>query len=98
MTGSRAELYTEQGYRTISRTNGIIARVDREDWLEYMRDTLGYVLNYDDNYADYYRRKYSKDRLEVSEYMARLIPNSTNDTTGFIPLRNWVPMIRNIAK
>lgn len=63
------------GYTRISRRHGIIARVDRPDWREYMAykhapwDPLGqgmqWVLGMEDRAAaDYYCGVHSKDRIE----------------------------------
>jgi hypothetical protein len=67
----------KRGYRIISRAHRLAARVDREDWKEFLA-TKGACVE-----ADFYRRVYSKDVITVSSYAARKLPSSCHDQTGF---------------
>jgi hypothetical protein len=79
--------YANEGYRIVSRKYGIIARIDRPDWKEFLaeehapwdieegRDWVAALG--DRRAADYYRRVYSKDTIELGrEAVALKIPNS----------------------
>ena len=81
--------YEVDGYRIISRKYGIISRIDRNDWREYMakkyapwdiEEGLKWVRTLGDRgAADHYRRIYSKDTLEIGRKALKLkIPNSGN--------------------
>lgn len=79
--------YEKQGYRITSRKYGMISRIDRDDWKEYMAEKHApwdieegrkwvRVLG-DLHAADHYRRVYSKDTLEIGSKALKLkIPNS----------------------
>ncbi|PLX87644.1 MAG: hypothetical protein C0618_06100 [Desulfuromonas sp.] len=81
------------GYRRISKRNKIVARIDREDWLQHMAEhfELGLMelvaaMNEKTGfYEDYYRRNLSKDRQEVSLITSRTVPSSFEDPTGYVP-------------
>lgn len=82
-----------QGYRRVSRKFGIVARVDREDWREYMAEQHApwdiqqgrkWVKLLGKNAADYYRRCLSNDKLEIGEGRALAIPTSGGDAIGFV--------------
>lgn len=81
------------GYRRISKRNKVIARIDREDWLQHMAEQLGMGLmelvtamnEQPGYYEDYYRRNLSRDRHEVSLITSRTVPSSYEDTTGYVP-------------
>lgn len=81
------------GYRRISKRNKIIARIDREDWLQHMAEHFGISLmeliadmnEKVGHYEDYYRRNLSKDRHEVSLITSRTVPSSFEDPTGYVP-------------
>jgi len=70
---SAAEL-TVLGYRRISNKYRMVARIDRPDWVEHMaaqshRTVADYFVTGDNSYpaaswGDYFRRVYSKDKLE----------------------------------
>lgn len=77
--------YEKQGYRIVSRKYGIIARLDRPDWKEFLREKYpnwfgkggGFSSISELQAADYYRRIYSKDTLEIGRKALTLkIPNS----------------------
>lgn len=88
--GERA---TALGYRRISKRNKIIARIDREDWLQHMAGHLEMSLielitdmnEKPGYYEDYYRRNLSSDRHEVSLITSRTVPSSFEDPTGYVP-------------
>lgn len=81
------------GYRRISKRNKVIARIDREDWLQHMAEhfemglmELVTAMNEKPGfYEDYYRRNLSKDRHEVSLITSRTVPSSFEDPTGYVP-------------
>lgn len=91
-----AEELIRYGYRVISRKFGILARIDRSDWKEVMakehapwniRGGRSWVQALGNDAYDHYRRCCSKDRIEVPLNIARKIPNSNHDTTGYVPLQ-----------
>lgn len=81
------------GYRRISKRKNIIARIDREDWLQHMAEhfemsLLELITDMNEKpgyYEDYYRRNLSKDRHEVSLTTSRTVPSSFEDPTGYVP-------------
>lgn len=88
-----AETLKAKGYRYTSRKHKIAARIDRPDWREYMAERAApwdaqgegkrWVDGLGDRAADYYRRVYSKDKIETP-ILFKGIPNSTHDSTGYI--------------
>ena len=69
--------FTAQGYRAISNSGKLVARVDKPDWIDPSKLT--------NTSADLYRRVHSEDRVEITDPVVyRLIPNSTHDTCGYI--------------
>lgn len=91
-----AEELVARGYRCVSRAYGLVARVDRSDWLEVlakemMRAPADFlVLSGPDKgrpsglWADYYRRCHSKDMHTVPEHVCRQVPTSCHDPIGFV--------------
>lgn len=87
------EKATALGYRRISKRKNIIARIDREDWLQHMAEhfemsLLELITDMNEKpgyYEDYYRRNLSKDRHEVSLTTSRTVPSSFEDPTGYVP-------------
>jgi hypothetical protein len=84
---SKVPNYAQQGYRITSRKHGIISRIDREDWLEFLLEHypnwrgknggLNTSMITELQAADHYRRVFSKDTLEIGKEALRLkIPNS----------------------
>jgi hypothetical protein len=74
---------TRQGYRRISNSYCMIARIDRDDWLDVLaaerRCSRADFYNIDgsgvgDQHKDYYIRSHSKDILTVSPELIRKIP------------------------
>src|ERR1039458_9705438 len=71
------EDYAAAGYRIVSRKYGMISRLDRDDWKEYMAEKHApwdieegrkWVRALGDLHAaDHYRRVYSKDTLEIGK-------------------------------
>lgn len=81
------------GYRVVSRKHRCVARVDREDWKEFMaqkhspwriEEGRKWVECLAGGAADFYRRVYSKDTLTVTSEDLKKIPNSNWDTTEYI--------------
>ena len=79
--------YVAEGYRITSRKYGIISRIDRDDWKDYMAEQHApwdieegrkwVRLLGDRTAADHYRRVYSKDNIELgSQALTLKIPNS----------------------
>lgn len=71
-----------KGYRRISNKYGMVARIDRPDWIEVL--PANFKRNANANAADYYRRCVSKDVLELPTSVAMMVPNSDNDAVGFV--------------
>lgn len=74
-----AERLMALGYRRTSNRHGMVSRVDRPDWKEWLA-AKGYPVD-----ADWYRRVCSKDTFEIGQAKARRVKSSSNDTTGFVP-------------
>ena len=83
-----------QGYRCVSRKYGIVSRVDRHDWIPFLANDLSipiellsdlYKKGKGCDYADHYRRCYSKDKLELGPALGHLFPTSGWDPVGYIP-------------
>jgi hypothetical protein len=84
-----AEELTAQGYCRISNKYGIVARVDRADWWEALEDHFRRNMPIRTEaevgrWADYYRRGISQDRLEVGPEIARNVPQSNHNPTGYV--------------
>lgn len=73
-----AKQLKKSGYRIVSRKYGIAARVDRQDWEQFCKDN-GHPVN-----ADWYRRCLSKDTITVGSGIARSLPTSCHDNTGYV--------------
>jgi 1,4-alpha-glucan branching enzyme len=84
-----AKALARQGYRRVSNSGRRISRIDRPDWQEYMAEQgleFAKLEDTDGSQADYYRRVYSQDRLQVKELAVySLIPPSGFDRVGYIP-------------
>lgn len=81
------------GYRRTSRRFGLISRIDRPDWVEFLKSQgLGHAEANSKNgcWEDFYRRVYSKDTLEIGQF-AMAIPPSGWDFTGYIEVEGKVP-------
>ena len=78
------------GYRCTSRKYGILARIDRPDWVEFLKHELmredeeGLPNLGDGGWEDFYRRVHSKDKIEISPARARKFPTSCWDPIGFV--------------
>jgi len=76
----------EEGYCITSRKHNMAARIDRQDWREYMAqmhtpwDPRGegrdWVVGLSAGAADFYRRVYSKDKKILDYTTANLLPKS----------------------
>jgi len=75
------------GYRRVSNKFGMIARIDRKDWQQFLADE-GYYLgaNHEGNMADTYRRVYSQDKKDVPLEVSQRIPSSNHDTCGYVQI------------
>jgi hypothetical protein len=71
-----------QGYRRISNKYKLVARIDRDDWLDVlakeMRCSRADFYNFDgsgisDSWRDHYVRVYSKDQITVSPEIYKLM-------------------------
>lgn len=82
-----ANTLIQLGYRVTSNKHRMVARIDRDDWMEHMAkehspwDWEGEGMKWINGMglrsaADHYRRVYSKDKLTVSASIAKAIPNS----------------------
>lgn len=81
-----AEELKAMGYRRTSNRYRTISRIDRVDWLDILPDNIAYSHARMPGPAnDYYRRVYSKDKLEVSEEVFKGIPGSGHDPVGYVP-------------
>jgi hypothetical protein len=89
-----ADKLAKMGYRRTSHKHGLIARIDREDWLNVMATALHrapadfYVPgepNPSGSWCDYYRRCLSLDIRHVQPGVTKLIPGSSFDPCGYIP-------------
>ena len=74
------------GYRCTSRKYGIISRIDRPDWVLFLIEKLNQpeLISGDGSWEDFYRRVYSRDKLELSPSRARKFPTSSWDPIGFV--------------
>ena len=91
----RAQELSDQGYCRVSNKYRIVARIDREDWIQWIIDKDNMNITVADFYtkdgdlsyswADYYRRVYSRDKIEnVPSAIFKLLPSS-GDGVGFKP-------------
>lgn len=77
---------TLDGYRRVSNAYCIVARIDREDWLDVLADTMfcsradfycKHGGGIQDSWRDHYIRTYSKDKLTVSPDIYRKMKSYT---------------------
>ena len=83
-----AEL-TAAGYRRVSNKYGIVARIDRADWWEelekhFKRNMPFRTEGETGRWADYYRRNLTEDTQEPGPEIAKDMPGSTWDPTGYV--------------
>lgn len=86
---------TARGYRRVSNAHGMLARVDREDWIVVLAKHMGrspaefYVPGAKEPeacWADFYRRVLSRDQVHVEPAgLARFVPSSCHDPVGYVP-------------
>lgn len=84
-----AEELTAKGYCRVSNKYGIVARVDRKDWWEHLEEHFQQNMPIRNDaetgrWADYYRRVLSEDKLEVVPDIARHVPQSNWNATGYV--------------
>ena len=95
MTNHDPKQLAAAGYRRISRKFGMLARVDRVDWLTFLSKELTFTAkdaaawfereqHNRGSWADYYRRVHSKDKIEIPVAIALKVPASCHDPIGFI--------------
>lgn len=79
------QLLIAQGYRRISNKHGMLSRIDRYDWKEFLASE-GYYIGpqHEGSMADQYRRVYSKDVVELDPEIAKEVPSSGHDAIGFV--------------
>lgn len=91
---ARARVLAAQGYRRISNAHGMVARIDRPDWVDVLAKALHrapadfYVPGESEpagNWRDHYRRCYSKDEQKLDRVVAKLVPTSGHDNVGYVP-------------
>jgi hypothetical protein len=85
------------GYCRTSNRFGLVSRIDRADWKEYMakrhspwskEDGLRWVAALGHAGAeDHYRRIYSTDTVTVGQALGKHFPASSSTVTGFKPLK-----------
>lgn len=92
-----AESLIARGYRRISNTHRIVARVDREDWRIFLAraqapwnlsEGSDWVECLGNSAADYYRRCFSTDKKIIPTLVFKLIPSSNHDPIGYVPPTN----------
>jgi len=64
-TDCNYEYLSSIGFKIISSRYGIISRIDRSDWKEFMTDNE-YPVD-----ADMYRRLFSSDRYQISSQLVK---------------------------
>jgi len=92
-TDMSAEELVARGYRRTSNAYGLISRIDRPDWVEYMAEKMGRAPadfynratgKVDGMWCDHYRAVYSMDTHIVDLKRIHRIPTSGFDPVGFI--------------
>ena len=76
-----------RGYRRVSTSRGIVARIDDPNWIritaEYLDVSVANMTG--PNWPDYYRRRLSQDRfVGLPEAIVAHVKNSANDPCGFV--------------
>jgi len=88
-----ADALMSRGYRRVSNACRLVARIDRPDWVEVMANQMRrapadfYVKETGEvssNWADHYRRLYSKDVLYVAPEVAKEVLGSGYDSVGYV--------------
>ena len=79
-----------EGYCITSRRSPTWAtRIDRKDWREHMAANhpsgMEWVKRLGDDASDHYRRIFSKDTIVVHSGWVKLLPNSRQGPTEFLP-------------
>ena len=86
----------EMGYRRVSNKYGTVSRVDRPDWIHFLAlelnipiEILSDIYNKrSNNYANHYRRVFSKDRVTLDPVLAKQIPSSDWDQVGYVEVED----------
>lgn len=99
------------GYARTSRKHGMVSRIDRPDWLQYMAtkhspwsphdDGLGWISLLGERAAgDQYRRVYSKDTITLGSFVGLLFPASGEAPYNYYlpPLEGGDEAIRRVKK
>lgn len=79
-----------RGYRRVSRSHGMIARIDRPDWLEFVAEKMHTTVeslkaSRPGTWESHYRRVYSKDVLTLNPIsLALQVHPSDGDSTGYV--------------
>lgn len=90
MNRDKLKQMIDQGYCCVSRKYGIVARVDNPNWQDIL---LRKYPNWrtakitEGQMADYYRRIFSKDDVELGRYWGGQFPSSSNNETGYIEVK-----------
>jgi len=87
-----AQELIDRGYRMVSNSGRMVARIDREDWVGSMarrmrvnpRDFYDHRGFPSSQWCDYYRRMFSRDVLIVNEEILSKIPTSGHDPVGYV--------------
>ena len=90
---TEAENLLAQGYRGISNKHKIVARIDRDDWIDHMARTMNtssasFMLptgRFDERWSEHYLRCHSNDKLTVSEEVYKEMKQKQPNTTQYIP-------------
>lgn len=93
MNHEQIQELVRRGYRRVSRRFGVVARVDRPDWLQHLIDNNMGPHREDMRrvdtarlWADFYRRVVSADKIELDPpSLALNFPTSNDDPTGYVP-------------
>ena len=87
VTDTELQQLLRQGYRRTSCKYGIVARVDREDWMTLMshvlRGPLSEIMGNQQMWEDHYRRCFSRDKLELGAALGAKFPSSADSLTGY---------------
>jgi len=87
----------KRGYRRTNNKYGLISRIDRPDWKEFMAKShspwnieagMRWVESLGESASDYYRIVYSHDTIEVGQRYGKLIPPSHIDPVEYIEITN----------
>lgn len=86
-TPAEIDALIDSGYRRVSRRHGLVARIDREDWVSFLAGkghAVGDRLLRPGYWEDFYRRNYSKDQVRLHPTTAERVPCSHGDPVGYM--------------